>query len=211
MHETHVHPPRAGRREAPAHRGAVGRRLAGTGAPAIRAALAFLLLGLLTACGGPATETGFNDTDVMFAQMSLAQIAEGDRVAEIAESGAAGPEIKAVATELRVQWRAEAATLRAWLERWKRPVEADPSVGTHAGHGDLHALREEDFAGLRTSAGADFDRAAVALLLGNLHNGMETIRMEVTAGSYSEAVDLAKRMTEARQGQIRRLLALAAG
>ncbi|MDI6100040.1 DUF305 domain-containing protein [Actinoplanes sp. NEAU-A12] len=189
----------------------MGRRLAGTGGPACRAALALLLLCLLAACGGPAAEEAFNDTDVMFAQMGLAQITEGDRVAEIAGSGAVNPEIKAVATELRGQWRTESATLRGWLERWKRPVEADPSAGAHAGHGDLHSLREEDFAGLRALEGADFDRAAVALLLGNLHNAMETIRMEATAGSYPEAVGLATRMSEARQGQIGRLLALAAG
>ena len=190
----------------------MGRRLAGTGGPAIRAALALLLSCLLTACGGgPAAEQRFNGTDVMFAQMGLAQITEGDRIAEIAEAGAANPEIRAVATELRGQWRTERDTLRGWLRQWERPAEADPSAGAHAGHGDLHALREEDFAGLRGFEGADFDRAAVALLLGNLHNGMETIRMEATAGAYPEAVDLAERMTEARQGQIRRLLALAAG
>lgn len=190
----------------------MGRRLAGTGGPACRAALTLLLLCLLAACGGgPAVTADVNDTDVMFAQMGLAQITEGDRVAEIAETGATSPEIKAVATELRGQWRTEAATLRGWLERWERPVQADPSAGAHAGHGDLHSLREEDFAGLRAHQGPDFDRAAVALLLGNLHNAMETIRMEATAGSYPEAVDLAKRMTESRQGQIQRLLALASG
>jgi hypothetical protein len=35
--------------------------------------------------------------------------------------------------------------------------------------------------------------------------------MEATGGSYPQAVDLAERMTEARQTQIQRLLALAAG
>jgi uncharacterized protein (DUF305 family) len=193
----------------------VGRRLAGTGGPVLRAVLSLLLLGLLTACGGspqPAPQTAsFNDTDVMFAQMGLAQITEGDRVAQMAESRAANPEIKAVAAELRGQWRTESDTLRGWLEQWKRPVEADPSAGLHAGHGDLHSLREEDFTGLSGFRGAEFDRAAVALLLGNLHNAMETIRMEATGGSYPQAVDLAKTMTEARQTQIQRLLALAAG
>ncbi|MFC4071265.1 DUF305 domain-containing protein [Actinoplanes subglobosus] len=188
------------------------RRLAGTGGPAFRAALTLLLFCLLAACGaGKTAEPAFNDTDVMFLQMGLGHISEGDRVAEIAEGRATNPEIRAVVTELRRQWRTERDTMAGWLGQWQRPLAADPSAGLHAGHGDLHSLREEDFEGLAAFEGAEFDRAAVALLLGNLHNAMETIRMEATGGAYPGAVDLANRMTESRQGQIQRLLALAAG
>ncbi|MEU8664102.1 hypothetical protein AB0C31_46555, partial [Actinoplanes philippinensis] len=68
----------------------MGRRLAGTGGRACRAALTLLLVCLLAACGAekPAAPAG-NDTDVMFLQMGLAQITEGDRVAELAEARAA--------------------------------------------------------------------------------------------------------------------------
>ncbi|WP_308285520.1 DUF305 domain-containing protein [Actinoplanes hulinensis] len=189
----------------------MGRRLAATGGPVLRAALAVLLLGLLAAGCGREQKPAFSDTDVMFAQMGLAQITEGDRVAEITEQRAANPELRAVAAELRGQWRTEGETLRGWLDDWARPHAADPSAGAHAGHGALHSLREEDFTGLGALAGPDLDRGAVALLLGNLHNAMETMRMEAASGSYPEAVDLAKRMTESRQKQIQRLLAMAAG
>nr|GID82148.1 hypothetical protein Ade03nite_10720 [Actinoplanes derwentensis] len=147
----------------------------------------------------------------MFLQMGLVQIAEGDRVAQVTERRAADPEIRAVATELRAAWRTEVPMMRGWLQEWGKPREADPGDGPHAGHGALHALREEDFAGLSEFEGSEFDRAAVALLLGNLHNAMETIRMQAADGSYPQAVDLAERMTESRQHQIQRLLALAAG
>ncbi|KHD72251.1 hypothetical protein MB27_41805 [Actinoplanes utahensis] len=177
----------------------------------MRFVLVCLLVLLSGACGTPAADAPHNDTDVMFLQMGLAQIAEGERLAGIAEAGAGNTEIRTIAAELRTQWSAEAATMRDWLRGWGRPEAADPSAGAHAGHGDLHALREEDFQGLSGHRGADFDRAAVALLLGNLHNGMETIRMEVAGGSYPRAVDLAERMRAARQKQIQRLLALAAG
>ncbi|MEV0902350.1 DUF305 domain-containing protein [Actinoplanes sp. NPDC049802] len=177
----------------------------------LRAALAVLLLAVLAAGCGRAERPAFNDTDVMFAQMGLAQIAEGERLAVIAGERAANPELRAVADELRGQWRTESKTLAGWLEDWERPRAADPSAGAHAGHGALHSLREEDFTGLSALDGPDLDRGAVALLLGNLHNAMETIRMEAAGGTYPEAVDLAKRMTESRQRQIQRLLAMAAG
>lgn len=78
-------------------------------------------------------------------------------------------------------------------------------------HGDLHALQPGDIDGLRAAKGSDFDRIAVALLLGNLHNTMETLRMATAGSAYPKVKSLAETMTATRQGQIQRLLALAAG
>ncbi|BCJ40237.1 hypothetical protein GCM10010168_30950 [Actinoplanes ianthinogenes] len=150
------------------------------------------------------------EVDVMFLQMGLAQIAEGEKVAALAEQRAGNSDIRAVAAELREQWKTEGGTMQRWLLGWSQPVTADPSAGAHAGHGDLHALRPADFAELEAAQGADFDRTAVSLLLGNLHNGMETLRMEASAGGYPPAKSLAEQMVTTRQGQIQRLLKLAA-
>ncbi|MFC7531069.1 DUF305 domain-containing protein [Actinoplanes sp. GCM10030250] len=189
----------------------------GAGGPVRRAALA--LIALLTAvctaaCSGAPAEKqapppAFNETDVMFLQMGLAQITEGEQVAQRAEQRAAGAEVRAVAAELREQWQTESGTMQRWLLGWERPMQADPSAGLHAGHGDLHSLREEDVAALDQAKGADFDRTAVALLLGNLHNSVETMRMESAGGAYPPARSLADQMAAARQQQIQRLLAVA--
>ncbi|GAA1621245.1 DUF305 domain-containing protein [Actinoplanes couchii] len=170
---------------------------------ALVAVLALLMTG---ACGGGEQAEAHNDTDVMFLQMGLAQIAEGDRIAQAVERRATDPEVRAVATELRGAWRTEAPMMRGWLQVWGKPMTAAPDQKLHAGHGDLHSLREEDFTGLGDLAGAEFDRAATALLLANLHNAMETIRMQAADGAYPQAVELAERMTESRQNQIQRLL-----
>jgi uncharacterized protein (DUF305 family) len=183
-------------------------------------ALAALLLILaltapaLTGCAGPArpaASTGFNDVDVMFLQMGLEQIKEGDQVAAIAEQRAADAGIRAVATELRGQWRTESDTMRRWLLGWARPLTADPAASAHAGHGDLHAIRPADVAELRAAGGADFDRTALSLLLGHLHNCVETTRMESAGGEYPPAINLATAMTAARQSQVQRMLRMAAG
>jgi uncharacterized protein (DUF305 family) len=179
----------------------------------VRRFLVLLVAFVLTGCGAdpaPAASTGFTDVDVMFLQMGLEQIAEGDQVAALAEQRAADAGLRAVATELRGQWRTESATMRGWLLGWRRPLSADPAADAHAGHGDLHALRPADLAELRAATGADFDRTALSLLLGHLHNCVETTRMESAGGGYPPAINLAGAMTTARQAQIRRMLVLAA-
>jgi uncharacterized protein (DUF305 family) len=179
----------------------------------MRRSLMLLVALALMGCGGPpppAASTGHNDVDVMFLQMALAQIAQGDEVAAIAEQRAAGAGVRAVATELRGQWRAESGAMRRWLLAWHRPLAADTAPGAHDGHRDVQALRPADLAQLRAARGLDFDRTALSLLLGHLHNCVETTRMESSGGRYPPAINLATAMTATRQSQIRRMLLLVA-
>ena len=167
----------------------------------------------LGACGGPAEPAGpppFNSVDVMFLQMGLEQIKDGDQVAALAEQRATGAELRALTTELRGQWRTESGTMQRWLLGWQQPLVPDPNVSAHAGHGDLHSLRSSDLDELRAARGPDFDRTALSLLLGHLHNCVDTARMESAGGGYPPARSFADAMTRTRQGQIQRMLVLAA-
>jgi uncharacterized protein (DUF305 family) len=160
--------------------------------------------------GSPSAATGFNGTDVMFLQMGLEQIAEGDQVASLAEERATDQRIRAIATELRGQWREESGTMQRWLLGWQQPLTADPSAGAHAGHGTLHMLRPSDITELRSARDKDFDRTATSLLLGHLGNCIETSRMESAGGAYPPTRALADTQTQRRQSQVQRLLTLAA-
>jgi len=163
-------------------------------------------------CGAdpqPATP-GFNDTDVMFAQMGLQHIRQGEPVVKLAERRAADPAVRKLAAELRGQWRTEAQTLTGRLTRWGRPLTADPDAGAHAGHGDLHSLRDSDIAELTAARGEAFDRTALSLLLGHLHNGVETARMETAGGSDPEVINLAAATIRIRQAQVQQMLTLMA-
>jgi uncharacterized protein (DUF305 family) len=179
----------------------------------VRRLLVLIAAFVLAACGAepnPGPAAPFNDVDVMFLQMGLEQIREGDQVAALAARRAGDPAVRALATELRGQWRDESGRMRRWLLGWQQPLSPAPDSSAHAGHGDLHALRPSDIAELRAARGAGFDRTAVSLLLGRLHNCVETSRMESGGGEYPPARTLADSMTNARQAQIRRLLTLAA-
>jgi uncharacterized protein (DUF305 family) len=164
----------------------------------------------LTGCAGEPAAPAFNDTDVMFLQMSAEHIRQGEPVAELAERRATDPEVRTLAAELRAQWRTEAATMTGWLAEWKQPPGAAPDAGAHAGHGDLHSLRPADVAELADTKDKDFDRTALSLLVGHLHNSVETARMETATGSSPAAISLAATMTTTRQAQIQRMLTLIA-
>jgi uncharacterized protein (DUF305 family) len=167
------------------------------------------LLLAVAGCGGE-QPAAFNETDVMFAQMSVEHIRQGDQVVALAEQRATDPEVTALATELRAQWRDEAETMMGWLARWQRPLTPDPDAGAHAGHGDLHSLRAVDIAELSAAPGETFDRTALGLLLGHLHNGVETARMETAGGRYPPAINLAAATITKRQSQVQRMLTLMA-
>ena len=178
-----------------------------------RLAAVLLTLAVLAGCAAdpaPAPAPAFNGTDVMFLQMSLDHIGQGERIVTLAGQRAADPGLRALSTELAGQWRGEADTMRGWLTGWRQPPSADPDAGAHAGHGDLHSLRPADLAELEAARGPDFDRTAVSLLLGHLHNCVEVTRMAATGGQYPPAKTLAEQMTSRRQGQIQALLSLAA-
>ena len=175
-----------------------------------------LLLAVVLTLGGCGAQKpvanpapAFNDTDVMFLQMSLEYVRQGDQVAALAESRGSA-EVRSLATDLRAQWRTETGTMQRWLLGWQRPLTADPGEGAHAGHGDLHSLRPQDIAELAATEPADFDRSAMTMLVGHLHNCVEVARMEAAGGQYPPAKALAEAMTRDRQAEIQRMLRLVA-
>jgi uncharacterized protein (DUF305 family) len=178
-----------------------------------RWAVALVAVLTLAGCGGAGTDPApprpaYNDTDVMFAQMGVEQIRQGEQVVALAATRASDPEVKALAAELRSQWRTESETMMNWLIAWGRPLAADPDAGVHAGHGDLHSLRESDIAELGRATGAEFDRTMLSLLTGHLHTSVETARMETAGGAYAPAVNLATATIRHRQAQVQRMLTL---
>ena len=163
-----------------------------------------------TAAPASASAAGFNDTDVMFLQMSLEHVRQGRDVVRLAEQRGRTTEVRELAAAMHAQWADESDTMARWLTAWGQPLVPAADAGLHAGHGDLHSLRPADIAELRASSDADFDRTAISLLVGHLHNSVEVTRLEATGGAYPPARDLAATMTKTRMAQIQQMLRLLA-
>jgi uncharacterized protein (DUF305 family) len=163
-----------------------------------------------SAAAAPGSASTFNDTDVMFLQMSLSHMQQGYQVVKLAKERGGTAEVRNLAAAMDATWGAEADTMSRWLTGWQQPLTPDPNTGVHAGHGDLHSLRPSDIEQLRKTAAADFDTAALNMLIGHLHNSVEVARLEATGGAFQPAKDLAAAMTKARMAQIQQMLRMVA-
>jgi uncharacterized protein (DUF305 family) len=191
--------------------------------------LAVLLTGLvagvllLTGCGASGTPSAgsaatgaavadgpHNDTDVMFLQMSLEHIRQGADVVRMAKERGGTPELRELATTMDAEWAADADTMARWLTAWNESLAADPDAGVHKGHGDVHSLLPEHVAELRAATADTFDRTALSLLVGHLHNVVEVSRLETTTGQHPQVKAMAATITTTREAQIQKILLMLA-
>jgi uncharacterized protein (DUF305 family) len=186
----------------------------------IPALLAAALL-LLTGCGTSAARTKprdpspvsqvFNMTDVMFAQMMLANQGQSRRIVPVAASRATAVDVKTLAAAIDVTQADEAETILRWLHAWGQPITADQDPAAHASHGGLHDLSAAEVAELEKASGADFDRTFLNLLIGQQHSAVEVARMEAADGANPAAKDLARRVEQSRSAQIQQMLTMLNG
>lgn len=189
----------------------------------IRVLLVAVLL-LVTGCGSaltarpgqvesaPPPDGSFNDTDVMFLQMLIPHHRHGVRLAGLAARLALRQEVRDFAAAVAATQDDELDDMRAWLDAWNQPVEADPDTTAHHGHGDgLHVADPAVVAALATTPPAAFDSAFLTMLTGHQHGAVELARMEQADGRHPGARDLADRVVRSRTAQVRRMADLLDG
>ncbi|MGM1062465.1 DUF305 domain-containing protein [Saccharothrix sp. Mg75] len=183
--------------------------------------LAALLAGMvvLTACGGggsapepaaPATTAvqtnEFNETDVMFLQMSVPHHRTGLEIVRMAKDREVRPEVRTLAAAIEVTQLSEVDSMSQWLVDWGRPEEAGDDPQLHAGHGGDHSTSPEAVAELAATPSGEFEKAFLNLLIGHQHNAVAMAKLEKEGGANPQAKDLADRIFESRTAQIAQML-----
>ncbi|NRQ32210.1 DUF305 domain-containing protein [Nonomuraea sp. NN258] len=191
------------------------------------------LLALLTACGGtgdgtgdgraagghdmtgstqvatstPATTSassaGFNDADVMFAQMMIPHHEQAVDMAELAEGRASDQEIKDLAAKIKAAQDPEIRTMRGWLTAWGKPL---PSGGM--GHDMPGMMSAADLRELESAQGEEFDRRFAELMIAHHEGAIEMARTEQAQGADPEAKELAKTIETAQRAEVAQLRAI---
>lgn len=168
----------------------------------------------------PAVEAGaaagFNDADVLFAQGMIPHHREAIAMADmaLAPEAQAGPEVQALATQIKGAQDPEIAQMTTLLESWGQPLDMpgmegmDDMEGMEGMDGMMSA---EEMDALAALSGAEFDAAWAAAMIVH-HEGAVSMAQTVKAsGSNAEVLALADAIIAGQQAEIDQMRAFAAG
>lgn len=150
--------------------------------------------------GGAAADQSvtWNDADVSFAQMMLADHRMVGEMATMAQKKATTPELKAVSKKLNSGQSKAADEISGWLTAWGEPTEAGAAHAQMPG-----AMTEADMTMLTSmKKGMDFDMMFAQMMVEH-HQGAITMAEEEAAnGKNPDAKAMATSMVKTLQAQV---------
>jgi len=152
----------------------------------------------------PPTSAGFNQSDVMFLQMMLPHLEQGQTILRLAKERASRDDVRTLAAAIESTQADELATMSARLRDWRQPLTAQ--VNSHSEHGGMPATADKEIAALRKARGPDFDHRFLNVLIARQDDAIQLARVETATGSDPGAKALADRVDRSRSAQIRQML-----
>ncbi|SCG62472.1 DUF305 domain-containing protein [Micromonospora halophytica] len=145
---------------------------------------------------------GFDDDDVMFAQMMIPHHQQAVQMSELADGRAQDPEVKQLAAQIKAAQAPEIATMTGWLTAWGRPVPSGSPAAGHMDHGMPGMMSDADMAKLKAASGTEFDRQFVTMMIAHHEGAITMAKEEVANGVSAEAKAMAQQIVTAQQGEI---------
>jgi uncharacterized protein (DUF305 family) len=179
------------------------------GGPVVPIVAALLLL---AGCGAtapapaaaPQVSTSFNQNDVMFLQMMVPHLAQGQNIVRLAKDRASNQDLKVLAAAIESTQADELATMSARLRDWHQPPTAP--VDAHSDHGGMPATTDREIAALRKITGPDFDRRFLNVMIAYQDDAIQLARVETATGTDPAAKALAGQVDRSRSAQIHEML-----
>ncbi|GAA2307516.1 DUF305 domain-containing protein [Nonomuraea roseoviolacea subsp. roseoviolacea] len=179
-------------------------------------------LALLTACDGPGggapaggaapespaarqtdarPSTAHNDADVMFARMMIPHHLQAVRMAGLAATRAADPEVKKLAERIRAAQEPEITAMRVWLQAWGMPE----STRGHLRHGMPGMLSADDLEDLEAVSGEIFDKEFIRLMIAHHEGAVTMAQRERREGESADAKGLAQSIETSQRDEIEQM------
>jgi uncharacterized protein (DUF305 family) len=148
----------------------------------------------------------FNNADAMFAQMMIPHHQQAVEMADLAQTRASDPQVKALAAQIKTAQAPEIATMTKWLAAWGQPT-AMPSGNDMGGmpgmsHGMPGIMSDADMAKLKASSGKEFDKQFLQMMIEHHKGAIQMARDEQASGANPDAKALAARIIATQQAEI---------
>ena len=179
----------------------------------------FTALALLAGCGGAShsdmadmaddtsvdtvqSATGFNDADVMFAQMMIPHHEQAIEMSDIALDPTVGASdvVKSLATRIKGAQDPEIATMKAFLTTWKKGLTPDSSMDHSGSMSGM--LSGEEITKLSSLRGAEFDRAWMTGMIAHHEGAIEMAKEVLEDGKDTAVKALATAVATAQDSEI---------
>lgn len=150
----------------------------------------------------PTTDSSasFNEADVMFAQMMIPHHQQAVEMSELVLANPdTGPEVLALAQQIRDAQAPEIELMTGWLEDWG----AEATAMDHGDHGGMEGmLSDDEIAELAAASGSDVDRLFLAGMIAHHEGAIAMAQDEIDTGANPEAIALAEQIVTAQQEEI---------
>ena len=180
----------------------------------IRLALSLTATLLLAACGShsshsntnatavenSASATGFNDADVMFAQMMIPHHEQAIEMSDMAldPTTQASKEIIDLATQIKAAQDPEIKQMKDLLTAWSQPLTAEMDHGSKMDG----MLSMDDMEKLGALKGPDFDYLWAQSMIAHHEGAIDMAEVVLDDGSNAEALTLANAIVSAQATEI---------
>ena len=182
----------------------------------IRLAIGLSATLLLAACGSSSSDsntntpmvensasaTGFNDADVMFAQMMIPHHEQAIEMSDMAldPTTPASKEIIDLATQIKAAQDPEIEQMKDLLTAWAQPLTADADMD----HGSMMdgMLSLEDMDKLGALKGPEFNYFWAQSMIAHHEGAIEMAEVVLADGTNAEALALAKEIVSAQATEI---------
>jgi uncharacterized protein (DUF305 family) len=145
---------------------------------------------------------GFNDADVMFAQMMIPHHEQAIEMSDIALDPTVGASdvVKSLATRIKGAQDPEIATMKAFLTSWKKGLT--PDSGMDHGSSMSGMLSGDEITQLSALRGAEFDRAWMTGMIAHHEGAIEMAKEVLKDGKDTAVSTLATAVATAQDSEI---------
>jgi uncharacterized protein (DUF305 family) len=162
-----------------------------------------------------ADQAGHNDQDIAFAQGMIPHHQQAVDMADLAAGKAADAQVKDLAGRIKAAQDPEIQQLTDMLEKWGAPTEpstpgeSDMPGMDHGGMPGEGMMSDEEMRQLEGATGAGFDRMWVQLMIKHHQGAVAMAKTELAQGGDAEAKDLAQKIIDAQEAEIKEMQGLA--